>query len=104
MQAGNHGAGDLRRARTARPEDALSEGLCRSACQDENQKHPEEQHRRENIYDRSANLEFGHGFERTQPLSELELLERELHKAVEAEQFERAASLRDQIRLLRAER
>lgn len=42
--------------------------------------------------------------ERTQPLSELELLERELHKAVEAEQFERAASLRDQIRLLRAER
>jgi len=39
--------------------------------------------------------------ERTQPLSELELLERELHKAIEAEQFERAASLRDRIRLLR---
>jgi len=39
--------------------------------------------------------------ERTQPLSEMELLERELHKAVEAEQFERAASLRDRIRALR---
>jgi len=41
--------------------------------------------------------------ERTQPLSERELLERELRKAVEAEQFERAASLRDRIRLLRTE-
>jgi len=39
--------------------------------------------------------------ERTQPLSELELLERELHKAVASEQFERAASLRDRIRTLR---
>jgi hypothetical protein len=41
--------------------------------------------------------------ERTQPLSEMELLERELHKAIEAEQFEKAASLRDRIRVLRAE-
>jgi hypothetical protein len=39
--------------------------------------------------------------EKTQPLSELEMLERELHKAVETEQFERAASLRDRIRLLK---
>jgi hypothetical protein len=39
--------------------------------------------------------------EKTQPVSELELLERELHKAVETEQFERAASLRDRIRSLR---
>jgi len=39
--------------------------------------------------------------EQTQPLSEMELLERELHQAVEAEEFERAATLRDRIRLLR---
>jgi len=41
--------------------------------------------------------------EQSQPLSELQTLERELHKAVEAEQFERAASLRDRIRALRSQ-
>ncbi len=40
--------------------------------------------------------------EKTRPLSEVEVLERELHKAVEAERFERAAELRDRIRVLRA--
>jgi excinuclease UvrABC helicase subunit UvrB len=39
--------------------------------------------------------------EQTQPLSEVERLERELSKAVAAEKFEQAASLRDRIRALR---
>jgi hypothetical protein len=39
--------------------------------------------------------------EKTQPLTELQTLERELHQAVESEQFERAATLRDRIRALR---
>jgi len=59
-------------------------------------------------YERQRSLEVLHDLiqqiERTRPLSELQLLERELRKAVEAEQFERAASLRDRIRLLRTEK
>jgi excinuclease UvrABC helicase subunit UvrB len=38
--------------------------------------------------------------EKNRPLSEREQLERELRKAVEAEKFERAAELRDRIRVL----
>ena len=38
--------------------------------------------------------------EKNRPLSEREQLERELRKAVEAERFERAAELRDRIRVL----
>ena len=41
--------------------------------------------------------------EQTQPLSEVERLERELNKAVTAENFEQAAALRDRIRALRAQ-
>jgi hypothetical protein len=40
--------------------------------------------------------------EQTQPLSEVERLERELVQAVSAEKFEQAASLRDRIRVLRS--
>jgi excinuclease UvrABC helicase subunit UvrB len=40
--------------------------------------------------------------ERDRPLTELERLERELKKAVESEQFERAARLRDRIKALRS--
>jgi hypothetical protein len=39
--------------------------------------------------------------EKTQPLSEQQLIERELQEAVAAEQFERAAVLRDRLRSLR---
>jgi hypothetical protein len=39
--------------------------------------------------------------EESQPVSELESLERELRKAIETQHFERAAKLRDQIRALR---
>ena len=40
--------------------------------------------------------------ERDRPVTELERLERELKKAVETEQFERAAKLRDRIKALRS--
>jgi hypothetical protein len=39
--------------------------------------------------------------QQNQPLSELEQLERQLHRAVERQEFERAAELRDRIRALR---
>jgi hypothetical protein len=39
--------------------------------------------------------------EKTQPLTEYELLERQLRQAVEAEEFEKAAQLRDRLRVLR---
>jgi hypothetical protein len=39
--------------------------------------------------------------EETKPLSELEVLERELRRAIETQSFERAADLRDRIRALR---
>jgi hypothetical protein len=41
--------------------------------------------------------------ETSKPLSERELLERELHEAIETQHFERAAELRDRLRALRAE-
>jgi hypothetical protein len=41
-------------------------------------------------------------FEQTRPLSVLEVLERQLNRAVQAQEFERAARLRDRIRALRA--
>lgn len=40
--------------------------------------------------------------EENKPVSELELLERELRQAIESQHFERAADLRDRIRALRA--
>ncbi len=45
--------------------------------------------------------ELAEQIETTRPLSELERLERALHLAVEEQQFERAAELRDRIRVLR---
>lgn len=39
--------------------------------------------------------------EQSKPVSELEMLERELRKAIETQHFERAANLRDRIRALR---
>ena len=39
--------------------------------------------------------------QRHKPVSELERLERELLQAIEAQEFERAATLRDRIRALR---
>ncbi len=45
--------------------------------------------------------ELADQIETTRPLSELERLERALHVAVEEQQFERAAELRDRIRTLR---
>ncbi len=57
-------------------------------------------------YERTRSLEaldeLAKQIEKTQPMSEIESLERELHKAVEAEQFERAATLRDRLQELRA--
>lgn len=41
--------------------------------------------------------------EESQPVSELESLERELRKAIEIQHFERAADLRDRIRALRSQ-
>lgn len=41
--------------------------------------------------------------EETQPLTELESLERELRKAIETQHFERAADIRDRIRALRSQ-
>ncbi|MBM3889945.1 MAG: excinuclease ABC subunit B [Verrucomicrobia bacterium] len=46
--------------------------------------------------------ELAQQLERDRPVTELERLERELKKAVESEQFERAAKLRDRIRALRS--
>jgi UvrB/uvrC motif len=40
--------------------------------------------------------------ERDRPLTEMERLQRDLHAAVESEQFERAAELRDRLRVLQA--
>lgn len=40
--------------------------------------------------------------EKTRPVSELDLLERQLNRAIESQEFERAAQLRDRIRSLRA--
>ncbi len=45
--------------------------------------------------------ELAQQVEKTQPLSEMEMLERQLHTAVETQEFERAATLRDRIRNLR---
>jgi hypothetical protein len=39
--------------------------------------------------------------EKSQPISKLELLERQLRRAIETQEFERAAQLRDRIRVLR---
>lgn len=47
--------------------------------------------------------EMANQLERSRPLGELETLERELGRAVEAEEFERAAELRDRILSLREE-
>jgi hypothetical protein len=44
--------------------------------------------------------EMAASIEKDRPLSEREQLERELHKAIEMEKFERAAELRDRIRVL----
>ena len=41
--------------------------------------------------------------EKSQPLSEVEILERALHHAVESEEFEKAAHLRDRLRTLRGQ-
>jgi len=45
--------------------------------------------------------EFADQVEKTAPLTELQELERQLHDAVTAEHYERAAELRDRIRLMR---
>jgi hypothetical protein len=45
--------------------------------------------------------EIADQIEETQPLSELERLERQLRNAIESQSFERAADLRDRIRALR---
>jgi hypothetical protein len=50
----------------------------------------------------SALRDMAKQIEQTRPLSELERLQRQLHEAVAAEQFERAAGLRDRIRALQA--
>ena len=42
--------------------------------------------------------------EQKQPVSPVELLQRQLRRAVERQEFERAAELRDRIRALRARR
>ena len=56
-------------------------------------------------YERQRSLEaldeLAKQIAKTQPLSEVESLERELHKAVESEQFEKAATLRDRLKQLR---
>jgi hypothetical protein len=49
----------------------------------------------------AALKEIAHQIEESKPVSELELLERELHQAIQAQQFEHAATLRDKIRALR---
>ena len=45
--------------------------------------------------------ELAERLEKDRPMTELERLQRELQKAIEAEQFERAARLRDRIKALR---
>lgn len=49
----------------------------------------------------AALKEMAAQIEQTKPCSELEILERELRKAIEGQHFERAADLRDRIRALR---
>jgi hypothetical protein len=49
----------------------------------------------------TALQELAKQIEKARPVSDVERLEAELHKAVEAQEFERAAVLRDQIRDLR---
>jgi hypothetical protein len=57
------------------------------------------------VFERKRSLEALQGLaaeiEKKRPLSKLEELNRELHQAVSAQEFERAAELRDQIRALR---
>jgi hypothetical protein len=48
--------------------------------------------------------EFEREIQLKQPVSPVELLQRQLHRAVERQEFERAAELRDRIRALRARR
>jgi hypothetical protein len=50
-----------------------------------------------------ALLDLAEQIEANKPLSEQELLERELNKAIETQHFERAAELRNRLRALRAE-
>src|SRR5262249_33748682 len=46
--------------------------------------------------------EIASQIEEAKPVPEVELLERELRKAIDSQQFERAANLRDRIRALRS--
>ena len=56
-------------------------------------------------YERHRSLEALHELadqvEKTKPLTELQQLERQLHDAVTTERYERAAELRDRIRVMR---
>ena len=56
-------------------------------------------------YERHRSLEALHDFadqvEKSKPLSELQKLERQLDDAVTTERYERAAELRDRIRVMR---
>lgn len=58
-------------------------------------------------FERQRSLEalrdLANQIQKSLPLSEIETLERDLKAAIESEQFERAASLRDRIRALRAQ-
>jgi hypothetical protein len=49
----------------------------------------------------TALTELADQIEKNRPLSKLERLEKQLHRAVDQQQFERAAELRDQIRELK---
>jgi excinuclease UvrABC helicase subunit UvrB len=57
--------------------------------------------------ERQRSLDALHELEKeitnSRPLSEIETMERDLRRAVEAQEFERAAALRDQLRVLRAQ-